>query len=80
MSTVTVNLPDQIVFAFSERAKKQGYSDVNAFIADMMVRISERQSELEQLAAEGFASGPSEPWDSSDIEQIRQDIQRKHGA
>ena len=79
MSTVPVNLPEQVVFAFQKRAKNQGYSDVNAFITDLVVRISERQSQLEGLAIEGLESGPSEPWDASDIEKIREGLKSKHG-
>ena len=80
MSMINVNIPDPVMSAITERAKNSGYEDVNEFVSQFILRISERQSEVEELAIEGLKSGPSEPWDANDIEAIRADLKSKHGS
>jgi hypothetical protein len=80
MSTISVNVPDPIMSAIAERARVSGYDDVNEFVSEFIVRISERQTEVEKLAIQGLQSGPSEPWDGSEIEAIRAVLKSKHGS
>lgn len=80
MSTINVNVPDPIMSAIAERAKNSGYTDVNEFVSQFILRISERQSEVEELAIEGLQSGPSEPWNATEIEIIRSELKSKHGS
>lgn len=80
MSIISVNLPDSVMSAVAERAKKNGFSDVGEFVSQMIVRINERQTQVENLAFEGIESGPSEPWNSAEIEAIRNDIRSKHDS
>jgi len=79
MSTISVNVPDQVMSAIAERARNSGYADVNEYVSQFVLRLSERQSEAEALAIEGLQSGPSEPWDKNEIEGIRADLKSKYG-
>ncbi|MCO8120491.1 hypothetical protein NHH03_01985 [Stieleria sp. TO1_6] len=80
MSTISVKVPDPIMSAIAERAKNSGYSDVNEFVSQFILRISERQNEVEELAIKGLQSGPSEPWDGKEIDAIRERLKSKHGS
>jgi Arc/MetJ-type ribon-helix-helix transcriptional regulator len=79
MSTISVNLPDSVMSAVAERAKENGFSDVSEFVSQMIARINQRQSQVEKLAIEGIESGPSETWNSAEIEAIRNDLRSKYG-
>ena len=79
MSTISVDVPDPVMSAIAERARNNGYADVGEFISQLLLRISERQTEVENLAIEGIQSGPSERWDSDEIEKIRKDLKSKFG-
>ena len=79
MSTISINLPDSVVSAVTERAQKNGFVDVGEYVSQMITRISQRQTEVEDLAIEGIESGPSEPWSSSEIESIRNGLRAKFG-
>jgi Arc/MetJ-type ribon-helix-helix transcriptional regulator len=79
MSTISINLPDSVVSAVTERAKRNGFADVGAFVSQMITRISQRQNVVEDLAIEGIESGTSEPWSSSEIESIRNGLRAKFG-
>ena len=80
MSTINVNVPDPVMSAIAARAKNSGYADVNEFVSQFILRISERQTEVEELAIEGLQSGPSEPWNGKEIEAIRSELKSKHGS
>lgn len=80
MSTVSVNLPDSVMSAVALRAQKNGFSDVGEFLSQMITQINKRQTQVEMLAIEGIESGPSEPWNSAEIEAIRNDLRSKHGS
>lgn len=80
MSTISVNLPDPIMSAITERAKKSGYADVNDFVSHYILQIASRQTEVEELAIEGLQSGPSEPWNAEEIDVIREKLKSKHGS
>lgn len=79
MSTISVNVPESVMLAIAERAKNSGYADVNEFVSQFVLRIAERQFEVEELAIAGLQSGASEPWDASEIEAIRSELKAKHG-
>ena len=79
MSTISVNVPDRVMSAIAERARNSGYADVNEYVSQFVLRLSERQSEVEALAIEGLQSGPSEPWDKNEIEGIRAGLKSKYG-
>ena len=79
MSTISVNLPDSVMSAVAARAKENGFSDVSEFVSQMIAKINQRQSQVEELAIEGIESGPSEPWNSAEIEEIRNDLRSKYG-
>ena len=65
--------------AVAERARNNGFTDVGEYVSQMISRINERQTEVEQLAIEGVESGPSEPWNVNEIETIRNDLRKKYG-
>lgn len=71
MSTIKIDLPDQVMSAIDSRAKNSGFEDVNEYVLQFVMQLSVRQSEVEALAIEGLQSGPSEPWNKDEIEDIR---------
>ena len=77
MSTISVNLPDSVMSAVAERAKKNWFADVGEFASQMIAQINERQIQVERLVIEGIESGPSEPWSSDEIEEIRNNLRSK---
>ena len=77
MSTINVNVPEPMMSVITKRAKSSGYTDVNEFVSQLILRICERQTEVEQLAFDGLASGPSEPWNAKEIEAIRLELKSK---
>lgn len=79
MSTISVNLSDDVMTDVTERAQKNGFADVSEFVSQMIARISDRQKQVEILAIEGINSGPSEPWNREEIEAIREDLRSKYG-
>lgn len=80
MSTISVNVPDPIMSAITQRAKNSGYADVNEFVSQFILRISERQTEVEDLAIKGLQSGPSEPWSANELDAIRLELRSKYGS
>lgn len=80
MSTISVNVPDPIMSAITQRAKNSGYADVNEFVSQFILRISERQTEVEGLTIKGLLSGPSEPWSANEIDAIRLELRSKYGS
>ena len=80
MSTISVNLPETVMLAVAERARRNGFTDVGEFVSQMISRINERQTVVEQLAIEGIESGPSEPWKAEEIEAIRENLRSKYGS
>ena len=80
MSTISVNLPESVMSAVAERAHKNGFADVGEFVSQMIAKINERQTQVEELAIEGIESGPLEPWRSAEIEAIRKELRSKHGS
>ena len=80
MSTISVNLPDAVMLEVAERAKKNGFTDVSEFVSQMIAKISDRQNQVEALAIEGINSGPSEPWNSEEVDAIREDLRSKYGS
>ena len=79
MSTINVSLPEPVMSAIAERAKNSGYTDINEFVSHFVLKISERQAEVEELAIDGLRSGPSEPWTAEEIEAIRSKLRANHG-
>ena len=80
MSTISVTLPDSVMSEIAKRAEKNGFSDVSEFVSQLITRINDRQTQLEQLAVVGIESSPSEPWSKSEIEAIRINLRSKHGS
>lgn len=80
MSTVSVSVPEPIMSAIAERAKNSGYANVNEFISQYILRIAERQAEVEELAIEGLQSGPSIPWNVKEIDALRAKLKSVHGS
>ncbi|WP_417748907.1 ribbon-helix-helix domain-containing protein [Rosistilla oblonga] len=80
MSTISVNVPDQIMSAIAKRARNSGYADVNEYVTQYVLRLPERRSEVEELTIEGLQSGPSLPWDKTEIEDMRAALKSKYGG
>lgn len=77
MSTIEVDLPDN-VFEFAKgEAERQGYRSVDEFVAAVLTRAKEARSRVEKELADGLASGPVQPFLPSEFEDLRDQIRRK---
>ena len=77
MSTIEVDLPDN-VFEFAKgEAERQGFRSVDEFVAAVLTRAKETRSRIEKQLAEGLAGGPAQPFSPSEFEDLREKIRRK---
>ncbi|MFM8261523.1 MAG: type II toxin-antitoxin system ParD family antitoxin [Pirellula sp.] len=80
MSTISITLPESVLDAVTQRAKSNGFDSVEDFVALLISQIHLRQMEVEELALQGWDSGPSQPWDKSEIDAIREKLRSKYGG
>lgn len=77
MSTNEVGLPDN-VFEFAKvEAQRQGFRNVDEFVAAVLTRVKETRSRIEKELEDGIASGPPEPLLPSEFEDLRDQIRRR---
>lgn len=77
MSTIEVDLPDN-VFEFAKgEAERQGFRSVDEFVAAVLARAKDTRSRLEKELKEGLTSGPPQPFAPSEFEELRERIRTK---
>jgi len=79
MSTISITLPESVLVAVTQRAKSNGFDNVEDFVALLISQIHLRQTEVEELALEGLDSGPSQPWEKTEFDAIREKLRSKYG-
>lgn len=71
MSTIEVDLPDN-VFEFAKgEAERQGFRSIDEFVATVLMRAKETRSRIEKELEQGIASGPAQPLLASEFESLR---------
>ncbi len=74
MSTIHVNLPDDLHAYVEEKAKQGGFADAGEFIAALVAATSERRLDLELALIEGLESGSAEPWTNDDWKDLKRRV------
>jgi|GEM_PF-761626 len=79
MSTIPVNLPEELKSFVDDRAQKSGFEDAAAYITALVAAAQKSQNNLEQALLDGFASSPAQPWTDEEWQAIRDRV-RAHGT
>lgn len=75
MSTIEVQLPDHLANYVESRVKSQGFSSASELIVALISTVSVRQREVEDQLIDGLDSGAAVPWDSGELQAIKNRIQ-----
>ena len=62
MSTISVELPDDLKSYVEELAKQGGFADAGEYIVALVTAASRKQNDLEAALMAGLSSGPPVPW------------------
>lgn len=71
MTTIPVQLPDDVRLFAEIHAKHKGFATVNDFISALVVEAKDRQTRLESELLEGLDSGPAVAKSAEDWAQLR---------
>jgi len=77
MSTIELELPENVLEFARKEADRQGFASVNAFFAAVLTRATENQPLIERELLDGIASGPATPLQKSDFEDVRDRIRNR---
>ncbi len=78
MTTIAIQLPDDVSEFAEQYARQRGFSSVSEFISSLVVEVSERQQRLESQLLEGVNSGPAIPMSADDWSQLRARVASKN--
>ncbi len=84
MSTIGIELPEQLRAYLDEQVARRGYRDASAFLTDLLQAERHRQfdKEIDEMLNEALDS-PSEPWTEKDLQDIeslgKKILQRRRG-
>ncbi len=71
MSTITVDLPDDLRSYVEENAKNCGYANAGEYIVALVAAASEKRSEIELALVTGVSSGPADRWTGKEWQTIK---------
>lgn len=71
MTTIPVQLPDDVRLFAENYAKHKGFATVNDFITALVAEAKDRQVRLESELLEGLDSGPATEKSAEDWTQLR---------
>jgi Arc/MetJ-type ribon-helix-helix transcriptional regulator len=77
MSSIPVDLPDDLMQFVDQGTKNGGFSDPSQFIVALVAAANEKQGEIEQALLAGINSGPAEPWTDEEWQAIKQRVVSK---
>jgi Arc/MetJ-type ribon-helix-helix transcriptional regulator len=77
VTTISVQLPDDVRLFAETYAKKKGFSSVNDFISSLLMEVKDRQTQLEAELLAGLESGPAEAKSDDDWLQLRTRVAAK---
>jgi antitoxin ParD1/3/4 len=81
MSSISVELPENLKAFVDEKARQGGFSDAGGYIVALVAAASEKGAEIELALLQGLASGPAEPWTADEWTGIRRRVtDRKQDA
>ena len=80
MTTIPLELPDELTQFVATRVATGEFSSPNEYIVALIDGTRRSRDEIETLLLDGLESGPSSEWRTEDVAAIRQRIIERHGA
>ena len=77
MTTISVQLPDDVRVFAESYAKQRGFGSVEDFISSFLSEVKAQQTAIEADLLDGLDSGPTEVKSSEDWHQLRLRVARK---
>ncbi len=77
MSSIPVDLPDDLMQFVDQGTKNGGFADPSQFIVALVAAANEKHGEIEQALLAGINSGPAEPWTEEEWQTIKQRVVSK---
>jgi len=78
MSTIPVELPDELHEFVDLRVQRGRFSSANDYIVALIDAARSKRAEIEAALIEGLDSGPAEEWTSQEWADIRQRVIDRH--
>ena len=78
MSTIPVELPDELQQFVESKVQHGQFASVNDYIVALVNAARSKRSELEAAMIEGLQSGPAEEWTSQEWAEIKQRVIGRH--
>jgi Arc/MetJ-type ribon-helix-helix transcriptional regulator len=80
MTTIPLELPDELTQFVATRVANGEFSSPNDYIVALIDGARRSRDETERLLLDDLESGPSSEWNTEDVVAIRQRIIERHGA
>ena len=77
MSSIPVDLPDELMQFVNQGTKNGGFTNPSEFIVALVAAANEKQGEIEQALMAGINSGPAEPWTDEEWQTIKERVVSK---
>ena len=77
MSSIPVDLPDELMQFVDQGTKKGGFTNPGEFIVALVAAANEKQGEIEQALMAGINSGPAELWTDEEWQTIKERVVSK---
>ena len=77
MSSIPVDLPDELMQFVDQGTKNGGFTNPSEFIVALVAAANEKQGEIEQALVAGINSGPAEPWTDEEWQAIKERVVSK---
>jgi len=78
MSTIPLELPDDLRQFVEARVQRGEFASANEYIVALVDAARSKRSEIEAALLEGLQSGPAEEWTSQEWADIKQRVIRRH--
>ena len=80
MSTIPVDLPDELREFVETKVQRGEFASANDYIVALIDAARKRKSEIEVALLEGLESGPAEEWTSDEWADIKKRVIERHSA
>ena len=80
MSTIPVDLPDELREFVETKVQRGEFASANDYIVALIDAARKRKSEIEVALLEGLESGPAEEWTSDEWADIKKRVIERHSS
>lgn len=83
MATMNITVPDAMKTFIQEQAARGGFSTVSEYIQSVIRDLQEREdvrAEIREKLLEAVQDGSPTPLTTSDWDEVRQEVRRRHEA